>query len=158
MGGVVLVGGDPRPEGVGLRFGSSLPVLPGVGAMLRLTPACAPPHPKPTHSPSAELSPAVGGLYSLGALAPVHGGPGRLQRQEGQGLRPARPSPLLLILPLPRPLADLGLPVSPRRPPPGSPAGLHPASQGCLWLWRIFSPRTLRTEPNFQPRAPWEGK
>lgn len=51
MGGVVLVGGDPRPEGVGLRFGSSLPVLPGVGAMLRLTPACAPPTPSPPTLP-----------------------------------------------------------------------------------------------------------
>ena len=46
MGEVVLVWGDPRLEGVGLGFGSSLPVLPGVGAMLRLTPSLRPPPPQ----------------------------------------------------------------------------------------------------------------
>lgn len=46
-----------------------------------------------------ELSPPVGRLYSLGVLASVQGGPGWLQRQEGQGLRPTRPSPILPSLP-----------------------------------------------------------
>lgn len=42
--------GDPRLEAVGLGFSSSLPVLPGVGAMIRLAPSLCP-HPlKPTHS------------------------------------------------------------------------------------------------------------
>lgn len=50
VGEVVLGGGDPRLEGVGLGFGSSLPVLPGLEAMLRLTPSLCPHTPKPTHS------------------------------------------------------------------------------------------------------------
>ena len=36
---MVLVWGDPKPEGVGLGFSSSLPVLPGVGVALRLAPS-----------------------------------------------------------------------------------------------------------------------
>lgn len=97
-GEVVLVWGDPKPEGVGLGFSSSLPVLPGVGVALRLAPSLRPPpptpKPTPVRPPSAELSPAVCRLHSPGALAPVQGGPGWLQRQESQGLRPARPSPV----------------------------------------------------------------
>lgn len=108
VGLVVLVWGDPRLEGVGLGFGSSLPVLPGARAMLRLIPACAPAPSSPPIPPSAELSPPAGRLYFLGALAPVQGGPGWLQRQEGQGLRCASPSPLLPSLPPPP---------SPCRPP-----------------------------------------
>lgn len=91
VGLVVFVWGDPGLEGVGLGFGSSLPVLPGVGAMLRLTRSLCPP--SPPVPPSAELSPPVGRLYFLGATAPVQGGPGWLQRQKGQGLGSASPSP-----------------------------------------------------------------
>lgn len=105
MGLVVLVWGDPRLEGVGLGFGSSLPVLPGVRAMLRLTLSLCPHPSSPPIPPSAELSPPVWRLYFLGALAPVQGGPGWLQRQEVQGLRPASPSPLLPSL-LPHPVSS----------------------------------------------------
>ena len=93
-----MVWGGPKPEGVGLGFSSSLPVLPGVGVALRLAPSLRPPpptpKPTPVRPPSAEFSPAVCRLHSPGALAPVQGGPGWLQRQESQGLRPARPSPV----------------------------------------------------------------
>ena len=97
VGLVVLVWGDSGLERVGLGFGSSLPVLPGVGAMLRLIPSLCPP--SPPIPPSTELSPPVGRLYFLGAMAPVQGGPGWLQRQKGQGLRPASPS----LQPVPQP-------------------------------------------------------
>lgn len=103
VGLVVLVWGDPRLEGEGLGFGSSLPVLPGARSMLRLIAACAPAPSSPPIPPSAELSPPVGRLYFLGTLAAVQGGPGWLQRQEGQGLRCASPSPLLPSL-LPHPV------------------------------------------------------
>lgn len=49
-GTVFSVWGDPRLEGAGLRIGSSLPLLPGVGTMLRLTPSLCPHPSKPTRS------------------------------------------------------------------------------------------------------------
>ena len=52
---MVLVWGDPKPEGVGLGFSSSLPVLPGVGGALRLAPSLRPP-PPPQSPPQASLS------------------------------------------------------------------------------------------------------
>lgn len=102
---VVLMWGDPRLEAAGLGFSSSLPVLPGVGAMIRLAPTpSSPPTP-----PFAELSPPVGRVYFLGALAPVQGGPGWLQRQEGRGLRPTSLSPLSPADPTPSPQQVQGL-------------------------------------------------
>lgn len=47
---VFSVWGDLRLEGAGLRIGSSLPLLPGVGTMLRLTPSLCPHPSKPTRS------------------------------------------------------------------------------------------------------------
>lgn len=47
-GKVILVQGDPWLEGAGLGFSSSLPVLLGVGTMLRLTPSLCPDPSKPT--------------------------------------------------------------------------------------------------------------
>lgn len=77
--------------------------------------SCSPPQRPPT-LPSTELSPPVGLLYSLGVLASVQGGPGWLQRQEGQGLRPTRPSPILPSLPSHRIPGSLERAVSSRQP------------------------------------------
>lgn len=122
---MVSVGSDPRLEGVGLGFGSSLPVLPGARAMLRQMPACAPAPSSSPAPPSAELSPPVRHLYLLGALAPVQGGPGGLQRQEGQGLRCGSPPPLLpSLLPHPVPTGPASCPQGavPREPGLTAPA------------------------------------
>lgn len=73
--------------------------LEGGPGMQLQTPNPAPHPQRPPTLPSTELSPPVGHLYSLRVLAPVQGVPGWLQRQEDQGLRPTRSSPLLPSLP-----------------------------------------------------------
>lgn len=90
--------------------------LRGWEGMQLQPPSPAPLPQRPPTLPSTELSPPVGRLYSLGALASVQGGPGWLQRQEGQGLRPTVPSPILPSLPSRRTPVSLQVAVSSRQP------------------------------------------
>lgn len=161
---MVLVWGDPRLEGEGLGFSSSLPVLPGARAMLRLIPACAPAPSSPPIPPSAELSPPVGRLYFLGALAAVPGGPGWLQRQEDQGLRCASTSPLLpSLLPHPAPADPASCPqaavarepslIAPCSPPHSPPAPGFTLALACSLPLNSEN----RAHSFLQPGAPQKG-
>lgn len=74
---MVLVWGDPKLEGVGLGFSSSLPVLPGVGVALRLALSLRPPPPPPS-PPQASLPPLS---LTCNVPSPLPGGTGSCARR-----------------------------------------------------------------------------